>query len=189
MSESGDSFEAMYKEHYRMLRRAAQNIIGDSDAAHDVVQEVFVRIWNRRAEVAAIINQKAYLYKAVVNSSLSFLESNKGKTNITGLYIETSETAESEIMLKELQQKVQKALNALPPKCRAIFVLSRTEGLKNREIAEVLNLSIKTVENQMGIALKKMKEDLKPYLRGDYIPLILMLTSGMLTIADLSHFI
>jgi len=175
MAGLSDTFEEMYKEHYKMLRRASENIIGDSDAAHDVVQEVFVKIWNRRGEIDGIINQKAYLYKSVVNSSITYLETQRANTSITDLKLESSGTAESDIMLKELQSRVQEALNALPPKCRAIFVLSRNEGLKNREIAEVLNLSIKTVENQMGIALKKLKEDLKPYLRGDYLPLIVSL--------------
>src|SRR3954471_22453631 len=131
MAGLSDSFEEMYKEHYTMLRRASENIIGDSDAAHDVVQEVFVRIWNRRSEISAIINQKAYLYKAVINSSISYLETQRANTPIGELNLETSGTAESDILMKELQVKVQEALNALPPKCRAIFVLSRNEGLKN----------------------------------------------------------
>lgn len=147
-----------------MLRNAAENIIGDGDAAHDVVQDVFIKLWNRREEVSAILNKKAYLFKSVINSSITYLENNKNKTRIGELKIEASGTTDSQVLVKELEAKIQLALNTLPPKCKAIFVLSRFEGLKNKEISDYLGLSIKTVENQMGIALKKMKEDLKHYL-------------------------
>ncbi|WP_317898354.1 RNA polymerase sigma-70 factor [Aurantibacillus circumpalustris] len=164
MAELSDNFEDMYKGHYKMLRNAAENIIGDADSAHDVVQDVFVKLWNRRDEVSAILNVKAYLFRSVINTSLTYLENNKNKTRIGELKIESSGTTDSPLLTKELEVKIQTALNNLPPKCKAIFALSRFEGLKNKEIAEQLGLSLKTVENQMGIALKKMKEDLKYYL-------------------------
>jgi len=147
-----------------MLRNAAENIIGDADAAHDVVQDVFIKLWNRKEEVTTILNKKAYLFRSVINASITHLENNKNKTRIGDLKIESSGTTDAPVMIKELEAKIQMALNGLPPKCKAIFVLSRFEGLKNKEISEHLGLSIKTVENQMGIALKKMKEDLKQYL-------------------------
>ena len=164
MAELSDNFEDMYKVHYKMLRNAAENIIGDADAAHDVVQDVFVKLWNRKDEVTVILNKKAYLFRSVINSSITYLENNKNKTRIGDLKIESSGSTDSAILMKELEVKIQVALNALPPKCKAIFALSRFEGLKNKEIAEQMGLSLKTVENQMGIALKKMKEDLKHYL-------------------------
>lgn len=176
MLHLSDSFEEMYKTHYRMLRNAAENIIGDADAAHDVVQDVFIKLWNRKDEISAILNKKAYLFRAVINASISFLENNRGKSTIQDLRIESPGShADSMVLAKELESKIQKALDALPPKCKAIFVLSRFEGLKNKEISEYLGLSIKTVENQMGIALKRMKEDLKPYLTREFFVAILVL--------------
>lgn len=171
MTDLADNFEEMYKVHYKMLRNAAENIVGDADAAHDVVQDVFIKLWNRRDEVSAILNKKAYLFKSVINASITYLENNKNKTSIGDLKIESSGQTDSAVLTKELESKIQLALNALPPKCKAIFVLSRFEGLKNKEISEYLGLSIKTVENQMGIALKKMKEDLKPYLTKEFFSL------------------
>ena len=155
-----------------MLRNAAENIIGDADAAHDVVQDVFIKLWNRKEEVTAILNKKAYLFKSVINASITFLESNKNKTSLGDLKIEASGRTDSPVLAKELEAKIQLALNALPPKCKAIFVLSRFDGLKNKEISDYLGLSIKTVENQMGIALKKMKDDLKPYLSKEFFSVI-----------------
>jgi len=174
MAELSDNFEDMYKVHYKMLRNAAENIIGDGDAAHDVVQEVFIKLWNRKSELDAILNKKAYLFKSVINSSISYLESNKNKTPIGELKIESSGRTDSPVLVKELEAKIQLALNALPPKCKAIFVLSRFEGLKNKEISAYLGLSLKTVENQMGIALKKMKDDLKSYLTRESFSVLLL---------------
>ncbi len=174
MAELSDNFENMYKVHYKMLRNAADNIIGDSDAAHDVVQEVFLKLWNRRDEVSTILNPKAYLFRSVINASITYLENNKGKKNIDDLRIESSGTTDSKVMTKELEEKIQGALNTLPPKCKAIFVLSRFEGLKNKEIAESLGLSLKTVENQMGIALKKMKDDLQHYFNKEFLSLLVL---------------
>lgn len=168
MAGLSDKFEEMYKAHYKMLRGAAYNVTGDADSAHDIVQEVFMKLWHRREELDAIMNQKAYLMRAVINSSITYLENNKNKQRLGELKIDSQTSSETRIMLKELEVRVQGALDALPPKCKAIFVLSRFEGLKNKEIAETLGLSLKTVENQMGIALKKMRDDLKPYLGKDF---------------------
>jgi RNA polymerase sigma-70 factor, ECF subfamily len=181
MTEFSKDFEEVYKSHYKMLRNAAQNIIGDHDASHDVVQEVFLKLWNKRNELDYILNIKAYLFKSVVNTSLTYIENNKSKTSLPELRLEASNTSDSKVLAKELEQKIQLALDALPPKCKAIFVLSRFEGLKNKEIAEVLGLSLKTVENQMGIALKKMRDDLRPYLTRDF--LVLLISLGTLYLA------
>ncbi len=164
-------FEEMYKAHYDALRNSAQNIIGDHDASHDIVQEVFLKLWHRREELEVILNPKAYLFRSVINASITYLEKNKKSVALLGTELEASRHADSKILFRELEIKVQNALNNLPPKCKAVFVLSRFEELKNKEIAELLGLSVKTVENQMGIAIRKMREELHPYLTKDIIAL------------------
>jgi RNA polymerase sigma-70 factor (family 1) len=178
MVERPDSFEEMYRAHYKALRHVAENITGDDDAAHDLVQDVFVRLWHRRTGLEEILNKKAYLLRAVINASISYLESNKYRANMAGLRIVSPSSTDAPVLEKELQSRIQSALKELPPKCKAIFVLSRFEGLKNREISEHLGLSVKTVENQMGIALKRMKQHLKPYLVKDQLVIILLLLLG-----------
>lgn len=173
MADRLDNFEDVYKTHYRMLRNAAENIIDDHDASHDVVQEVFVKLWGKREEVHAILNIKAYLFRSVINASITYLENNKNKIKTDDFHQASTSTTDSKIITQELEEKIQVALKSLPPKCKAIFVLSRFEGLKNKEIAETLNLSLKTVENQMGIALKRMKEDLKSYLTREFLVMLL----------------
>lgn len=179
MADRLDNFEDVYKTHYKLLRNAAENIIDDHDAAHDVVQEVFLKLWAKRDDIQAILNVKAYLFRSVINASLSYLESNKNKIKTEDFRQASTVTTDSKLMAQELETKIQIALQALPPKCKAIFVLSRFEGLKNKEIAEYLNLSLKTVENQMGIALKRMKEDLKPYLTREL--LVMLLNMGLIS--------
>ncbi len=166
-----ERFEEIYKSHYNILRGAARKLTGDNDSAHDLVQEVFLKLWNKKDAFDEILDPGAYLYRAVVNASLSFLEKNKKQKSTDDLRLPSDLSAEAGLELKELQARIQAALDTLPPKCRAIFVLSRFEEKKNREIAVILDLSIKTVENQMGIALKKMREQLQPYNGNDVLTL------------------
>jgi RNA polymerase sigma-70 factor (ECF subfamily) len=173
-------FEETYRAHYRQLRNTARQLIGDSDAAHDLVQEVFLKLWNKRNELHAILNTGAYLYRSVVNASLNYLEKNKKRRSTDDLSLPSDLSTEAGVNLRELQEKISEALDSLPPKCRAIFILSRFEEKKNKEIAVILGISLKTVENQMGIALKKMRDGLKSYLQNDLflIPVI----SGTMTL-------
>ena len=169
-----NDFEEMYKLHYKMLRVAVEKIINDKDASHDIVQDVFLKLWKRKDELDAIENKKAYLFKSVINNSIKHLESIKGKVNHYDLTIETVDRADSNLLTKELEEKIQFALNRLPPKCKVIFVLSRFENMKYKEIAQHLGVSQKTVENQMGIALKKMRDELNVYLSKEFVALALI---------------
>jgi RNA polymerase sigma-70 factor (ECF subfamily) len=163
------SFEQLYKSHYRSLRIAAANIIHDEDAAHDIVQEVFLKFWHRRNGLSEVLNHKAYLFKSVVNASITYLGKSKSHVRMMDIKIESPGNPGSELLAKELEFKIRSALENLPHKCRAVFVLSRYEDLRNKEIADLLGISVKTVENQMTIALKKMKNDLKPYFPNELV--------------------
>ena len=141
-------------------------IVKDMDDASDIVQQVFVNMWQRREEINIHTSARAYLYKMVYNASLDFLKNKKIKrrhskeapeiNNVTAFADKAAEN--------ELEVKIEQAITKLPEQCRKIFRMSRFENLKYREIATVLNISEKTVENQMGKALKIMKETLKEYL-------------------------
>ena len=174
-------FEELYRGNYPALRRVATNLLRDNDAAHDVVQDVFVRLWHRKKELTAILNPGAFLYKSVVNASLNYLEQTK-KRKPAPDYLELPATEQSDgaMEMRELENKIVLSIENLPPKCRAIFVLSRIEGRKNREIATLLDLSEKTVENQMGIALKKMRDALKPYLHNSVSAVLLLMAQTII---------
>lgn len=178
---NSQQFEEIYRENYPALRKAARHLIGDSDAAHDVVQDVFLRLWNKRDESDAILNPAAYLYKSVVNTSLNYIEQHKRrKPGAEPLSLPSLDKSDSLVETKELRSKIGEAIDKLPPQCRTIFILSRLEEKKNREIAALMNLSLKTVENQMGIALKKMRDELKPYLNRDIFAITILFAIHLL---------
>ncbi len=159
-----EKFEIIYKTHYKVLRNVVENIINDKDASHDVVQEVFLKLWRKRDELDHILDPRSYLIKSSVNASLTYLENNKHRKVLTDIKIADTGNTDSNIITKELEAEIQAALDKLPPKCKAIFILSRFENMKYKQIATYLDVSEKTVENQMGIALKRMREDLKHHI-------------------------
>lgn len=170
ISESDSSFEEIFKTHYKLLCNAANRILDDKEASEDVVQEVFLKWWNKKDDLKVIQSIKSYLYKATINTSLNYLESKK-KTVRFEAFHEKPDTREvdDKIHLSQLEAKINDAINSLPPKCKVIFLLSRYEGMKYQQIADHLDLSVKTVENQMGKALQIMRDRLKPYLTREFM--------------------
>lgn len=177
------AIEHLYNVDYKSLCNTAHRIVNDWDTSQDVVQEVFIKLWKKRKELTIESTLRGYVFKAVLNASLNYLENNKRilqfRDSITEEHISGLTVASDQMEEKELQARIEQALDRLPPKCRTIFILSKFEGMKYRQIAEHLNLSVKTVENQMGIALQKLREDLKVYASREFlvVPLLLILFS------------
>lgn len=171
MPISPDDFEKLFKANHKDLCRLAKRIVNDSENAQDIVQDVFVKVWNLRDSLHTT-SLKSYLYSATTNTSLNYLEKNKKTEKISSLKIE-SLTASQHPNTKELENLVDKAIEKLPPRCKVIFILNRFEGLRYKQIAETLNISQKTVENQMGKALRIMHEELKTYLSLESLMFIL----------------
>lgn len=169
------AIEHLYNVDYKSLCNTANRIVNDWDTAQDVVQEVFIKLWKKRKELKIESTLRGYVFKAVINASLNYLENNKRillfREDITEENISRlNAAAPSEQMEEnELKARIEQALDRLPPRCKTIFILSKFEGMKYRQIAEHLNLSIKTVENQMGIALQKLREDLKVYASREFL--------------------
>jgi RNA polymerase sigma-70 factor (ECF subfamily) len=166
------TFEQLFKTHYRELHAYAGVMLRDEDMAEEIVQGMFLRFWEKRELLNIQTSLRAYLYKCVHNDSMNYMKHQKIKTKYQDFAAYTMnnehEPASSRVELTELQVKLQEALNDIPEQCRTIFQMSRFEELKYREIAEQLGLSIKTVENQMGKALKILRLKL-----ADFITLIL----------------
>ncbi|WP_316845767.1 RNA polymerase sigma-70 factor [Pedobacter psychrodurus] len=161
------AFETLFKTHYNALHAYAQVILKDEDLAEEIVQGMFLKFWEKRTSLN-IQSIKAYLYKCVYNDSLNYLKQEKTKSKYQDFTVHTMNTehepASLKVELSELQQHLKEALNHLPEQCRTIFQMSRFEELKYREIAEHLGLSIKTVENQMGKALRILRLKLADFL-------------------------
>lgn len=172
-------FNDLFNRHYQELCRVLLPIVKDKDAIEDIVQDVFVKLWLRRQELEINTNFKAYLYKAVVLRSFDYLRKQKtaqaAQTELKIVQSQSHNSVEDGIHEKELNNAIEKGMNEMSENMKTIFQMSRFGGFKNREIAEQLNISIKTVESNMGKALKIMTEHLKPYLKQGANMLVLWL--------------
>jgi RNA polymerase sigma-70 factor, ECF subfamily len=161
-------FEQVFKTHFKNLHAYACTIIKDEAAAEEVVQQVFFKLWERSKALSISGSVAAYLYRAVYNESLNYLKHQKVQSNYQQYFTHTmkneNDAAGKKLSLKELEGKLHTALNELPEQCRTIFQMSRFEELRYREIAEQLGISVKTVENQMGKALKLLRTKLVEFL-------------------------
>lgn len=159
-------YELVFKQYYEGLCRYANLILKDMDASEEVVQQTFVKLWEKRANLSIETSLKLYLYKSVYNASLNELKHLAVKDKYINMQNseEKSNEMQNVAQVKELEEKIEKALLKLPEQCRLIFQMSRFRQLKYREIADILNISVKTVENQMGKALKIMRTNLADYL-------------------------
>lgn len=162
------NFERYFKENYAGLCRYAFSFVWQKDAAEDIVQEMFFNIWkNHQSRQYSQIN-KAYLYKSVRNHSLNYLKRNKTANQYTVIESMSGElnkiTPENESENAELKNGIEKAIEKLPLRQREIFLLSRKNELTYKEIAVILHISVKTVEAQMGSALKSLRRCLSRFL-------------------------
>ncbi len=162
------SFEILFKKYYGYLCLYATKIINDDSAAEEIVQDLFVKIWEKRGQLNIETSIKNYLFRSVKNLCINYIQHNKTKLRYTQKVIseiENNYSDDDSFYEIELSQKIKESINSLPEKRKEIFRLSRQEGLKYHEIAEKLNVSIKTVETQMSLAIKTLRDKLKNYYR------------------------
>jgi|SRR5690606_12288005 len=161
-------FERLFRKYYQNLCSYVFYFLKDHAAAEEVVQDVFFALWQKRDELKITSSVKSYLYKAARNHSLNVLKHIEVRENYKQhnerLRAETEAGEEGVLETKELQKRIENAINQLPPERKRIFVMSRYEDLKYREIADELGISVKTVEAQMGKALRFLREQLVDYL-------------------------
>jgi len=163
------AFELLFRKYYVRLCGFANKFLNDPEEAQNIVQDVFTKIWEGRDEIEPDDSLKSYVFKITQNMSLNKLARNKVESKYLEIYkqvyIENHEISASESLLaKELENNIATAIDKLPKGCKKIFELSRNEGLKYNEIAEMLHISVKTVEAQMSKALKTLRVELKDYL-------------------------
>lgn len=160
-------FERIFRQYHQLLCRYAFSIVKDAEHAEEMVQEVFLKIWEKKDSLEFSVSLKSYLYRAVHNSCLNLIDKKKKEVrmdDVTLKIVHPTATAEEKVQHKELDQAIAAALEKLPAECRKVFEMSRFGEMKYREIADTLGISVKTVENQMGKALRIMREQLSDYL-------------------------
>ncbi|RZM30575.1 MAG: RNA polymerase sigma-70 factor [Pedobacter sp.] len=158
---SKQAFDQVFLQHFKSLHAYAFSITKEREDAEEIVQNVFVRIWTKREQLKTDGFLKSFLYRSVHNESLNYLKHQRVRSSFNVHYTDTVKNEvgnlNAEIMATELENNIHSAINELPEKCRNVFQLSRFEQMKYQEIADALNISIKTVENQMGKALKILR--------------------------------
>ena len=169
------AFRALFDAYFKYLLVTVTNITGDRNLARDLSQEVFLTIWKKRETLNIQSNLKAYLRRAVVNKTLNYLKSKRldyqEPQNLPEPKV-AQISAQQNLEAADLQKIINEAIENLPTKCRTVFTLCRLEGLSHKEIASQLNISPKTVENQMTKALKILRLAVAPYLTTELIVLL-----------------
>ena len=173
------AFEMLFRTYYQPLCNYAYTFLQDREDAEEIVQSTFLLVWEKRDTLAIRTSVRPYLYAMVRNACLNVIKHEKIKQKYVGeevaLASRSHDSVTHTIATHELEYRIKMAMEALPEQCRMVFKLSRFEELKYSEIADQLEISIKTVENHMGKALRMMREQLR-----DYLPLILVLLNGFL---------
>lgn len=161
--DDATAFSLLFHRYYEILYRFAGRMVGDAQVAENIVQDVFVKIWQNRKTLTIKSNVKAYLYTSVKNHSLNVLKHEKyivPENDDADSRAFHNQTPEQDLLDKELYSAVHQAIDKLPRQCRRIYIMKRYDELRYAEIAEILNISINTVKTQMKRALKALHKNL-----------------------------
>lgn len=168
------AFDQLFRKYYGYLCNYANQFLKDQEAAEEVVQDIFFKLWQNRTGLDIEVSIKSYLFRTVQNTCLNQLKHQKVKETYQSYHQRQIELQEQQVHTlaeeNELSHIIDEAINQLPEERKKVFKLSRFEELKYKEIAEKLGISIKTVEAQMGKALKQLRVSL-----ADYLPLVVLL--------------
>jgi RNA polymerase sigma-70 factor (family 1) len=155
------AYKELFTTLYSPLFLFAKSMVKSKESAEEIVSDVFIRIWEKRRDLEKIENLKVYLYVAIRNAALNHLQLQKRisinsleefHAELTSIYFDPEQL----LITADMIALIKRSIDQLPPKCKIIFKLVKEDGLKYREVAEILNLSVKTVENQVAIALQKI---------------------------------
>jgi RNA polymerase sigma-70 factor (ECF subfamily) len=155
------AYKELFISLYTYLFPFARTLVKAKEPAEEIVSDVFIKVWEKRKELDRIENLKVYLYVSTRNIALNYLHKQKRiathsieeyTVDLSSVYFNPEEL----LITADMLALIQKAIDQLPPKCKMIFKLIKEDGLRYKEVAEVLNISVKTVENQLAIALNKI---------------------------------
>ncbi|WP_142687959.1 RNA polymerase sigma-70 factor [Chitinophaga polysaccharea] len=162
------AFRRVFEYYSPRLNQFAYSIVKTKEAAAEIVNDVFIKIWKQREKAPSISNIRVYLYVAVKNNALNYLSS-KAHRQITepfndiDIELSRDQSPDEKMISAELLAKITSAVESLPPRCKMIFKLVREDGLRYRDVAEILNLTINTVDAQMVIAVKRISEKVQAH--------------------------
>ena len=161
-------FESIYKKYYSCLCAYAKTFVYDNDDAEEIVQGIILKLWEQKETTQNITSIKSYLYRAVKNTCINYIKHKKIQNqykDASWIQLKEIESEFSDPYQKtELEEHIQEAISALPDRCKEVFEMSRFDGLKNKEISEKLDISIKAVEANITRALSSLRKKMSHYL-------------------------
>lgn len=162
-TDRSDALKKLYFEHYSMLCKVVYRFVNNRDAAKDIVQEAFIRYWKRLEKIHIHESEVAYLRKACINGALNYVKENDRRKQRQNIFARESERQSDErpdhqYSAEETSHLIETVIDQLPAACRHVFLLSRYEEKSNKEIGEMLNISVSTVEKHIGKALKVLRK-------------------------------
>jgi RNA polymerase sigma-70 factor (family 1) len=168
LSNDQAAYVRLFRIYFTPLHHFACTIVQSKQIAEEIISDVFLQIWQNREKLDSILNLTVYLYTCTRNQALNVSAREKRQSTSTleeaCLYIASSAPDPAEIVINaELVKEIKKSVEQLPGKCRAIFKMVKEDGMKYREVAEILGISVKTVEAQIGIAIKKIDAAITPF--------------------------
>jgi RNA polymerase sigma-70 factor, ECF subfamily len=166
-SDDKQVLKELFEAHYKSVCGAVQRIVGERGITEDLAQQVFIRFWEKRHQIQIDTSPGAYLHRMAVNEALAWLRAKKNQQPEELTYatpMPTEMDGEDQLLHTELHTQIHRVIDTLPPRCRTVFQLSRFEEMSYQEIADQMEISVKTVEHQMGKALRVLREQLKGYL-------------------------
>jgi len=170
-----ETYVFLFREYYVSLCSYARRYVGRKDIAEEIVSDVFFRIWENRMTIEINSSVKAYLFHSVCNNSLNYLRKLKSESNLEAYFRETSsenmgfaatseEIEEQSLVMEDMTERIEDVVGQLPKQQQIAFRLKRVEGRKTKEVAEIMGLSVKTVEMHLSKATLNLREKLKAYL-------------------------
>lgn len=164
-------FELLFHAYYAEVCRHIYRYIANQSTVEDIAQELFAELWDKRDALNITTSPGAYLHRMAVTRALNYIRDNKKHTHESADSLghqESSEANAIDIMsASELSEVITKAIDGLPERCRQVFMLSRFEGMSNKEVSEALSVSVKTVENQMTKALKILRKHIEIFRKNE----------------------
>lgn len=170
-----ETYIFLFREYYVSLCSYSRRYVGRKDVAEEIVSDTFMKIWENRVTLKINTSIKAYLFQAVCNNSLNYLRKLKAENSLTEYFQESAsenlgfaatwdEVEEQSLIMDDIAQKIEEAVSQLPEQQQRAFRLKRFEGKKNKEVAEIMGLSVKTIEMHLSKATLHLRHDLKSYL-------------------------
>ena len=155
------AYKELFTSLYSYLFQFAKSLVKSKEPAEEIISDVFIKVWEKRKDLEKIENLRLYLYVSTRNLAYNYLDKQKRTAtnaldNVQAEFTSVYFDPEQLLITADMLSRIQKAIDQLPPKCKMIFRLAKEDGLKYREVAEILNISIKTVENQLAIAVQKI---------------------------------